>query len=244
MIDFTKKNKDANVGYVYVVECDGHYKIGKTLTYYDRFYEYTKFYAEPTVVFCELVEDYSKVEFELHSIFLDKNIRGEWFDLNDNDLKVIERYLTINKVLPLVEPQIEEEKNNEPTKIGDFRSEKKPMTRIKGRYIKTMPKEQQIIYMLQQYPATYVALGIIKSYLMPNFNILVKNNKKYKVQDLARDMGITRQGAGLHIKKLKELNVIAEVDLGRTGKYWAINPYCYLAGDYVPNEIVRLFERK
>lgn len=244
MIDFVKKNKDVSAGYVYVIEFDGHYKIGKTLTYVDRFYEYTKFYAEPTVIFCELVENYSKVEFELHSIFLEKNIRGEWFDLNENDLKVIERYLAINKVSPLVEPKIEREKNNEPTKLGDFRNKKMSMTRVNGRYIKAMPKEQQIIYMLQQYPATYVALGIMKSYLMPNFNILVKNNMKYGATKLAKDMGISRQASGMHIKKLKELNIIADVDLGRKGKYLAINPYCYLAGDYVPFEILKLFDKK
>ena len=31
MIDFVKKNKDVSAGYVYIIECEGHYKIGKTL---------------------------------------------------------------------------------------------------------------------------------------------------------------------------------------------------------------------
>ena len=98
--------------------------------------------------------------------------------------------------------------------------------------------------MLQQHPSTYVALGIMKSYLMPNFNILVKNNKKYVAAKLAKDMGISCQASGTHIRKLKELNIIAEVDIGRKGKYLAINPYIYLAGDYVPTEIVKLFNDK
>lgn len=240
---FKKKHNDGTVGYVYVIELEGHYKIGKTLTYVDRFYEYTKFYAEPNVIFCEFVEDYGKVEFELHNIFLDKNIRGEWFDLDEKDLKIIERYLSINKAVPFAVKK-EKEPKEEFKNIEKFRNKKMPMTRIKDRFIKVMPAEQRFLSEFQKNPATLVALNYLKLYLVPNFNILIKDDKKYSISKLARDMGITRQSASCHIKRLKELNIVADYEYGNKGKYLAINPYCYLAGDYVPNEIVRLFERK
>ena len=71
-----------------------------------------------------------------------------------------------------------------------------------------------------------------------------QNGKKYKVSDLAKDMNITRQTAGLHFKKLKDANIIAEVDMGKKGTFWAINPYYYLYGDGVPERIAKLFENK
>ena len=237
---FNKKHNNGTVGYVYVIELDGHYKIGKTLTYVDRFYEYTKFYAEPNVIFCEFVEDYGKVEFELHNIFIDKHIRGEWYDLDEKDLKIIDRYLAINKA----QVTIDESEDKGFTTVTKFRNKKMKLARIKDRYIKSMPAEHRYLSEFQKTPAAFVALSYLKIYLMPNFNIVVKNNKKYSVSMLARDMGITRQSASLHIKRLKELNIIADYDYGNKGKYLAINPYCYLAGDYVPFEILKLFDKK
>ena len=90
-------NGDVSLGYVYIIECEGHYKIGKTLTYTTRFYEYTKLFSEPKIVFCELVRDYDKVENELHDIFLEKHTRGEWYDLDERDLKIAKRFINNNK---------------------------------------------------------------------------------------------------------------------------------------------------
>lgn len=240
---YNKKHNAGTVGYVYVIELEGHYKIGKTLTYVDRFYEYTKFYAEPNVIFCEFVEDYGKVEFELHNIFLDKNIRGEWFDLDEKDLKIIERYLTINKATFVEKQKPESKKEEKPATITEFRNKKMKMTHIKDRYVKVMPMEQRLLAEFKRTPASLVVLNYMKMYLVPNFNILVKDNKKYSMSKLARDMGMTRQSASFHIKRLKELNVVADYEYGRKGKYLAINPRIYLAGDYVPEEILQLFDK-
>ena len=236
-------NGDVSLGYVYIIECEGHYKIGKTLTYTTRFYEYTKLFSEPKIVFCELVRDYDKVETELHDIFLEKHTRGEWYDLDERDLKIAKRFINNNKA-DLMPFNIDYETldNEKSQKIGKFKDVS--VNRISGRFIKTMPKEQQIVYLLASNPSIYLALNVMKFYLQPNSNVLLKNGKKYGSMRLAEDMNVTRQTSGVYIRKLKELNIIAEVDMGRKGKYLAINPYIYLAGDYVPTEIVRLFKNK
>lgn len=236
-------NNGVSIGYVYIIECEGHYKIGKTLTYTTRFYEYTKLFTEPKIILCELVRDYDKVETELHDIFLEKHTRGEWYDLDERDLKIAKRFINNNKAdfVPF-NTDCEISNNIESQKINKFKDVS--VNRISGRFIKTMPKEQQIIYLLSSNPAIYLALNIMKFYLQPNSNLLLKNGKKYGSMRLAEDMNVTRQTSGLYIKKLKELNIIAEIDMGRKGKYLAINPYIYLAGDYVPTEIVKLFKNK
>lgn len=235
-------NKNASLGYVYIVECEGHYKIGKTLTYTTRFYEYTKLFTEPKIILCELVRDYDKVETELHNIFLEKHTRGEWYDLDERDLKIAKRFINGNKADFTLFNDSEISDNTEPKRIDKFKDTS--VSRITGRFIKTMPKEQQIVYFLMSNPSIYLALNVMKFYLQPNSNILLKNGKKYGSTKLAEDMNVTRQTSCLYIKKLKELNIIAEIDMGRKGKYLAINPYIYLAGDYVPKQIIKIFENK
>ena len=57
-------------------------------------------------------------------------------------------------------------------------------------------------------------------------------------------MGVSRQMACFYIRKLKELNLIAELNNGRKGKVLVVNPEIYLAGVEVPMRTKKLFERK
>lgn len=116
--------------------------------------------------------------------------------------------------------------------------------RIKGGFIKVMKDEQKVVKKLIDYPATYLALNLMKGHLEYNTNLLVKNDgSKYKGVDLAEEMNITRQSAMLHFKRLKQHNLIAEVEMKR-GKYWAINPCYYLYGDSVLEKVLKAFDIK
>lgn len=120
-----------------------------------------------------------------------------------------------------------------------------PMIKIKGRFVKVMvDNEERVFEMLKGFPAVYVAFNRIKKYLQINENTVMKDGRKYKTSDLAEEMGVSRQMACFYIRKLKELNLIAELDNGRKGKVLVVNPEIYLAGVEVPMRIKKLFERK
>lgn len=117
-----------------------------------------------------------------------------------------------------------------------------PPIKIKGRFIKTMWNEKEVVDMLIKFPATYLALGVMKRYIVSNYNVLLKDGKKYKGVDLARDLGVSRQSASSHIAKLKELNILAEVKTNK-GVLYCINPKYYLMGDSVPENVEKAFEK-
>ena len=106
-----------------------------------------------------------------------------------------------------------------------------------------MVDEKDIAKMLMGNPTTYVVLGIIKSYLVPNQNYLMKDGKKYKPIDLAREIGISAQAASRHFKILEKANLISEYEI-KIGKVWTMNPYYYMAGTTVPKRVVDLYNKK
>ena len=121
-----------------------------------------------------------------------------------------------------------------------------PMRKNNGRFIKVMETEKkEVALRFTESPATYLALHILRGNLQMNTNLVVKENgKKYRIVDLANEMNITRQSAGVHFKKLQEANLIAEIEVRGKGKYWVINPNYYLVGEGVPLEVWKLFEKK
>ncbi len=80
-------------GFVYVirdVEVTGYYKIGRTFKMQHRFRQF----ACALPFKCEFIfhiptVEMSTLELRLHKKFADKRKKGEWFDLNDADLKYI-----------------------------------------------------------------------------------------------------------------------------------------------------------
>lgn len=84
----TKKNNDP--GYVYLLECEGHHKIGKARNLLKRI----SAYKTHNPFDCELVkkvyiEDCSKFEEMIHQRFSCFRHRGEWYKFTDGSLDVI-----------------------------------------------------------------------------------------------------------------------------------------------------------
>lgn len=77
---------------VYVVECQGHYKIGKTGVGALRRIEQlqTGNPYEIALVMAITTERASDLEISLHEHFQGNNKRGEWFTLNPDDLEELE----------------------------------------------------------------------------------------------------------------------------------------------------------
>ena len=113
---------------------------------------------------------------------------------------------------------------------------------IKGRFTKVMDKEKEIVDKLIKFPSTYIALSIMRRYIVPNYNVLMKDGKKYKCVDLAQDMNITRQMAAKHIAKLKQENILSEIETNK-GKLMVLNPYYYFKGDEVPKLVLDAFDK-
>lgn len=86
-------------GYVYLVKLDKHYKIGISLTPDSRLKEFTLLPYPLEYICIEKVYSYKQIEKELHRIYASKNVRGEWFELNDDDVKSIVEYITARKIV-------------------------------------------------------------------------------------------------------------------------------------------------
>lgn len=84
-----RKEKD-KPGKIYVIRGEGGLcKIGKTTRpISDRLVEYSPKLPFETTLLCSFpVPDIDLFEAELHENFSDKHVRGEWFDLNAEDLE-------------------------------------------------------------------------------------------------------------------------------------------------------------
>lgn len=74
-------------GWIYIVQCGDHYKIGKTKNVKRRFIQLQSSMPYPLRLEHQSQHDnVVQVERELHTMFHDKWIRGEWFKLSDEDL--------------------------------------------------------------------------------------------------------------------------------------------------------------
>jgi len=87
-----QKNTEKSFTKVYVMidKNTGYYKIGRSIRPLYR--EKTLQSEKPTI---EMLYNYDariKDERKLHNIFKDKNVRGEWFNLNGTDLQKIKEY--------------------------------------------------------------------------------------------------------------------------------------------------------
>lgn len=84
---------------VYIIECQGLYKIGKTNDLKWRIGQLQG--ANPLdirVAHVIYTEKHSLVELALHSIFADNRVRGEWFQLSQNDLELI-KSMSVDDIL-------------------------------------------------------------------------------------------------------------------------------------------------
>ena len=77
-------------GYIYILESQGYYKIGKTINIKSRISKYTTENPnEINIIHTFKADNYTKEEERLHKKFKKKNHRGEWFDLDEKDINYI-----------------------------------------------------------------------------------------------------------------------------------------------------------
>ena len=72
----------------------GYYKIGRSKNPKHR--EMTLQSEKPTIEMLFYFEAKNKDEKELHNLFSEKRIRGEWFDLSGTDINTIQNYFKQN----------------------------------------------------------------------------------------------------------------------------------------------------
>ena len=79
-------------GVVYIVECGGRYKIGKTQNLPFRFAHFTIVLPfEPTLIHLIASDNITQTERDLHVKYKGKRVRGEWFDLTQEDIDRIKQ---------------------------------------------------------------------------------------------------------------------------------------------------------
>jgi hypothetical protein len=89
-----------NRGYIYIIKSDFGWKIGKATDFESRFSSIQT--SSPVKLILERVfsvNDFDNAEKNLHKLFKEKHIRGEWFNLDIKDLDHIKNYLKYNNYL-------------------------------------------------------------------------------------------------------------------------------------------------
>ena len=85
---------DATKVYLMFDKNTGYYKIGRSKNPKHR--EMTLQSEKPTIEMLFYFEAKNKDEKELHNLFSEKRIRGEWFDLSGTDINTIQNYFKQN----------------------------------------------------------------------------------------------------------------------------------------------------
>jgi len=89
-----RKEPETKWGFIYVVKVGKHYKIGRAKNLENRVASYeTANAGKVELVFSKEVKDYDKIEIELHQIFEENRVKGEWFKLSEKDIEMIKEYL-------------------------------------------------------------------------------------------------------------------------------------------------------
>lgn len=114
----------------------------------------------------------------------------------------------------------------------------------KGRFVKLMIAASHVAKVFKDEPSVMLAMIIMTEYISRDQNKILKDGKKYKPSDLARDMGVTRQTASSYFKKLQKSNMIAEMVLRNKRKVWVANPEFFTVSESLPRNVFRLFEKR
>lgn len=114
----------------------------------------------------------------------------------------------------------------------------------KGRFVKLMLEASHVAKVFKDEPSVMLAMIIMAEYISRDQNKILKDGKKYKPSDLARDMGVTRQTASSYFKKLQKSNMIAEMVLRNKRKVWVANPEFFTVSESLPRNVFRLFEKR
>lgn len=121
-----------NRQYVYIFQDKGKYKIGKTNNLERRFSDAKNLNNNISIFHFIETPDASFLEASLHRYFSDKNIEGEWFSLDENDLKII---LSVKKIDDVpkskIIPNRSEQIRLDEIRIKEIRSEENKQEEIR-----------------------------------------------------------------------------------------------------------------
>lgn len=79
-----------DVGYIYIIQCGGKYKIGRTQQHdYKTRIRQIQTPEKPEIAFLAKVSEHKTVEKKLHDVFDSRRIRNEWFLLFPVDLDLL-----------------------------------------------------------------------------------------------------------------------------------------------------------
>jgi len=89
-----RKIKEKEEGFIYLIKCNGIYKVGITQNIKKRFNKYkTENPFEAEIINCALIKGYKLLEQKLLEDLKEYNIRGEWFNLPEEKIKYINEFL-------------------------------------------------------------------------------------------------------------------------------------------------------
>ena len=91
LIEFEEDCK-INEDFIYLIKSNGLYKIGYTTNLKSRLNDYKVHFGLVEVVYIYKGFNCYELETILHNLVMDKNHRGEWFELNDKDVLSIVSY--------------------------------------------------------------------------------------------------------------------------------------------------------
>ena len=88
-----KKLKEQEIGYIYLIKSDHGYKIGKSKVLSKRMNTFgIQLPFEHECIYSAKVIAYHKIEKYFHKHFASKHLKGEWFNLNENDIGFIKSF--------------------------------------------------------------------------------------------------------------------------------------------------------
>ena len=96
-----KRKEDGKFEIIYVMRLGENYKIGKASLTCTRLGEYTKLPEIPEYICVGVVLNTLCFENEMHELFKEKRIRGEWFALDNKDLNKLILYITARSIFRL-----------------------------------------------------------------------------------------------------------------------------------------------
>jgi hypothetical protein len=91
LIEFEEDCK-INEDYIYLIKSNGLYKIGYTTNLKSRLNDYKVHFGLVELIYVYKGFNCYELETILHNLVMDKNHRGEWFELNNNDVISIVSY--------------------------------------------------------------------------------------------------------------------------------------------------------
>lgn len=118
-------------------------------------------------------------------------------------------------------------------------------------YIKIFDKEFELVIRCRKDNRFYFGINCLLPYLVKNYNILMKpyevNGQKMLLKVTDKDIqkifnAKTKKQTTAIIEKLSDYNVMKSLNTEEYGEVYAINPYYYLNGSYVPKAVDGLFK--